>query len=296
MHTNFSGVTETLCRQGFHCKAITGEPLSTQLSSARLLIIPPPTGRYDVRHERWRMERSSLFASREIRDVLQFVHDGGSLVAFSYRFGDSFTQTNLCELLGPLGCQLNDDAVLDAAMIGKKHPLELHFDTRQQALPLSWSRTGVETVRWRPCATLTILPGAHAWPLALSSGGGCLSFNRTFRQISFESLPVAVVGIYGRGRFALFGGPHVFETDQFGLLTVADNRMFLQRVFGWLVPEQRNPSADRADSRIWTVDCETDTLVRVDCDGPGERTIASVERLLRRAGVLKALARAKWMP
>jgi hypothetical protein len=35
---------------------------------------------------------------------------------------------------------------------------------------------------------------------------------------------------------------------------------------------------------------------RVEGCGNGERTIASVERVLRKAGVLKALSRAKWMP
>jgi hypothetical protein len=37
-------------------------------------------------------------------------------------------------------------------------------------------------------------------------------------------------------------------------------------------------------------------LTRVESYGNGERTIASVKRVLRKTGILKALSRARWMP
>jgi hypothetical protein len=296
LHSNFAGLTEILCRLGFRCCRTSGPLLAPQLAPVRLLVIPPPTGRYDARKERWRAEPTSRLTDEEIRAVLDFVHHGGRLLAFSYRFGDSFTQTNLRDLFQPLGCQLNDDAVIDATALRRTHPLQLHFDTPGDSLPLHWARNGVTTVRWRPAATFSLLPGATAWPLVLSPGGSCLSFNRTLRRISFVSLPLALAGRHGRGRFALFGGSHLFETSPLGLLAGADNTRFLQNTLHWLLGD--SPAETVADPKAisWCGSENTEALTRIDGQGDGERTIASVERVLRKTGVLKALNRAKWLP
>jgi hypothetical protein len=145
-------------------------------------------------------------------------------------------------------------------------------------------------------ATFSFMPGGAAWPLVFSTGGRCLSFNRTLRQISFERLPIAVAGMHGAGRFVLFGGPHAFEVGTFGLLTAADNRRFLQNVLSWFLSDR--PGEDYVPAELLG---NPDAgygheLTRLECRGEGERTIASVERVLRRNGVLRALSRAKWMP
>jgi hypothetical protein len=159
MHTNFAGLTEVLCRRGFQCRSTGSEPLQEQLATNRLLIIPPPTGRYDARKECWRPERSALFTRAEVRAVLGFLHGGGRLLAFAYRFGDSFTQTNLGDLFAPLGCQLNDDAVIDIRALRQTHPLHLHFDTPRRVaarqLGAARRRQGM------------LVPGSHLHP-----GGG----------------------------------------------------------------------------------------------------------------------------
>lgn len=295
MHTNFAGLTEILCRRGFHCRSTGSESLRAHLATSRLLIIPPPTGRYDSRKERWRAERSALFTREEVRAVLSCLRNGGRLLAFAYRFGDSFTQANLRDLFTPLGCELNDDAVIDIRALRQTHPLRLHFETPAEALPATWARTNVVTVCWRPVATFTLTPGATVWPLAVSSGGRCLSFDRTLRRICFESLPVAVFGQFGGGRFAFFGGPHVFESSPSGLLHHADNTRFLHNILDWLVSDD----AFEDDPCLSTDAPQANyghELTCVEACGDGERTIASVERVLRKAGVLKALSRAKWMP
>lgn len=250
MHTNFAGLTEILCRRGFHCRSTGSKSLPAQPATCRLLIIPPPTGRYDARKERWRAERSALFTREEVRAVLGFLQGGGRLLAFGYRFGDSFTQTNLGDLFGPLGCQLNDDAVIDIRALRQTHPLHLHFDTPVGSLPASWARSGVSSVCWRPVATFTLASGATAWPLALSTGGRCLSFDRTLRRICFESLPLAVAGQHGTGRFALVGGPHVFESSSLGLLAMADNTRFLHNILdGCCLPGLSRKSQARLPRR-----------------------------------------------
>ncbi len=296
MHTNFAGMTEMLCRLGFQCRTTEGEPLAQHLPKAKLLVLPSPTGRYDVRRERWRCDPGTLFAQQQVQAILNFLESGGCLLAFAYRFGDSFTQTNLGDVFAPLGCRLNDDAVIDASAVRQVHPLEIYFDTPTESLPLSWSRAGVTAVRWRPAATFTLVPADNIWPLVLSTGGRCLSFNRTLRCISFESLPLAVAGRHGRGRFALFGGPHLFESSPLGLLAHGDNTKFLNNVIGWLLKENEAVEAPENSNTTPAIPESQPGLAHVESYGIGERTIASVERVLRKTGILKALCRAKWMP
>ena len=299
MHTNYAGLMELLCRLGCTCAPTGQKPPSCQLSDARLLVIPPPTGSYNVAKECWMLQPQFLFTAEDVRDILSFLQGGGRLLAFAYRFGDWFTRSNLRELVSPLGCLLNDDAVIDLQVLRTTNPLETFFDTPRSLLPLSWSVEEVSTVRWRTTATFTILPGAKARPLALSAGGSCISFNRTLRRISFASLPIAVAGLHGCGRFALFGGPHAFENGRFGLLTSHDNARFLQNVVHWLLDDgppdlTAQPTAHRSEGTFFF--SKGLDVIRNDDDSGSQHTIAYVERLLRRTGVLKALARPEWMP
>lgn len=299
MHTNFAGLMEMICRLGCRC-ATSRKSLSVAgLSKSKLLVIPPPTGRYNAVKECWLPQTESLFSTETVRDVLRFIQNGGRLLVFAYRFGDSFTQSNLRELINPLGCLLNDDAVINLQTLRDTNPLEMFFDTSPILLPLPWSVEGVSTVRWRTMATFTILPGSQARPLALSAGGNCISFNRTFRKISFASLPIAVAGLHGRGRFVLFGGPHAFEAGRFGLLTCCDNAQFLQNVLRWLLSDSPpnlvpSPNAHHSDGTFF-FNHGLD-VIRVNDPNGDPHTVLYVERLLRRTGVLRALRRAKWMP
>jgi len=299
MHSNCAGLMEMLCRLGCRC-ATSREPLSASgLSEARLLVIPSPTGCYNAVKECWMPRPESLFTAETIKDILQFVQDGGRLLAFAYRFGDWFTQSNLRELAMPLGCLLNDDAVIDLQTLRDTNPLEAFFDTPRTLLPLPWSVEGVSTVRWRTMATFTVLPGAQARPLALSAGGSCISFDRTFRKISFASLPIAVAGLHGRGRFALFGGPHAFEAGAFGLLPSHDNARFLRNVLRWLLDDGAPdlvaaPNAHHSDGTFF-FDHGLD-VIRAGDTNENQHTVRYVERMLRRTGVLRALRRAKWVP
>jgi len=294
MQANFVGVMESLCRQGCLCRATGDQPLSKYLDRARLLVIPPPTGHYNPHKECWTRQTASLFTVEEIAHIHGFLDDGGRLFLSAYRFGDAFTATNLQELVGPLGCLLNEDVVIDVRTLRTSHPLEAHFDTPRCCLPLPWSLDWVSTVRWRAMATFTILPGATASPLALSPGGNCISFNRAHREINFASLPIAVAGSHGKGRFVLLGGPHAFEIGPFGLLTIADNARFLHNALSWLLAD--GPT-DPAPSRLpqCSVDMVSD-LGRVENEGKRQSTVAFLERLLRSTGVLKALSQAKWLP
>jgi hypothetical protein len=298
MHTNFAGVRQALCHLGCTCTATNERPLSRFLSQAQLLILPPPTGRYDVRRQCWVNAPPSLFTAGEVQDILDFLREGGRLLAFAYRFGDSFTGTNLGDLFGPLGCLLHDDAVIDVTTLRTTPALQTAFETPADLLPLACFRPGVQTVRWRSTATFTLLRGATAQPIALSPGGRCIAFDRRQRELRFDSRPIAVAGLHQRGRFVLLGGPHVFETGRLGLLEARDNARFLGNVLQWLLeddpPDLQALRLTFAQPLLWQ-GAELE-FGRVECRGRGQQAIAAVERLLRRTGVLKALARPQWQP
>ena len=303
MHSNFAGVTQALCRLGCTCASANERPLGRLLAQAKLLVVPPPTGRYHARKECWQAQSASLFTPEEIQDILAFLRQGGRLLAFAYRFGDSFTQTNLRDLFTPLGCLLGDDVILDLPTLRTTPPLQACFDTTADLLPLAWFRPGVERVRWRAMATFTLLPGATAQPIALSPGGRCIAFDRTHRRLRFDSRPIAVAGLHHQGRFALLGGPHAFETGPFGLLGEANNARFLQNVLQWLLAddpaEGQSLRLTLAQPLHWhplTSADEEMQFGQVECHGRGQPAIAAVERLLRKTGVLKALARPRWQP
>ncbi len=298
-HTNFAGMAAVFERLGADCHSQDYKPLD--LSLTRLLVIPPPTGRYNMDDECWRQDAASLFTPEEICQILDYLRQGGRLLAFAYRFGDSFTQTNLGQLFAPLGCLLNDDAIVDLERLRTTHPLRSLFVTEHDLIPLAWAGRGIDRVAWRYMATFTLVPGADAHALVYSPGGNCVSYNRTHRQISFSSLPIAVAGRHGRGRYALFGGPHAFETEAFGLLHHARNTQFLEQVFQWLLSEEplveggAAGKIEREQERLkQSADQNWHEFCQVRDEGEGEAAVAMVDKLLRETGTLRALGKARF--
>ena len=299
--SNLSGVAEALTARDFECAAIRPRRVADALRPAILLILPPPTGSYDPVEESWQPLPDTRLTAAEVEVVLRFLADGGRLLAFAYRFGDSFTGANLSDLFARLGCPLNNDAVFDVTRLREEHPLQLHFETLADTIPLTWAASGISTVYWRPTATFRLTPGVAVAPLVLSPGGRCIAFDRVQRRIRFQSLPIAVAGRRGRGRFVLFGGPHVFETGPFGLLTAASNRRLLDNVLGWLLDDSRivpplTPSGAWRTVPATAPEDELRVLWEVDDVGPGRLLVAFVEQLLHETGILKALGKPSWMP
>ena len=303
MHANFAGMVHTLCRLGCTCATTYDKPLTKTLARARLLVLPPPTGHSHARQQCWRSDPAALLTAEEIQVILGFLRDGGRLLAFAYRFGDSFTRTNLRDLFGPLGCLLHDDAVIDVTTLRTTPALQTCFETTDDLLPLGWFRPGVGRVCWRSTATFTLLRGATVQPIALSPGGQCIAFDRTHRSVRFDSRPIAVAGVQEAGRFVLLGGPHLFETGPFGLLDQADNAQFLENILHWLLTD--DPSGPEplrlmlAQPMCWPglgLAADGMELGGVGCPGPRQEAITAVERVLRKTGVHKALARPGWQP
>jgi hypothetical protein len=181
----FEGLKRLLNQNGSACRIIDQKPLSEFLQPRHLLVIPPPTGQYVIRPRAWSMDQASIFSDNEIVSILSFLNQGGRLLSFAYRFGDSFTKTNLGQLYAALGCLLNDDAVIDMPRLKTTHPLHSKFETMPEALHPEFATTS--PIRWRAMATFTILPNASAHPVAFSPGGPCIAYNATFRRLTFES-------------------------------------------------------------------------------------------------------------
>ena len=170
---------EMLCHRDFHCHAFREKSLELQLAHSRLLVIPPP---------HWPLRPSSrTLANRSLRAL----HESGSKVhpelsperwtvngvrlpirRFVY---EDQSAGSLWSAWLPTERRRGDRR---KRLASDSSPADA-FDTPPQSLPLSWSRVGVICVRWRPSATFNILPGATVCPLALSTGGRCLSFDCT---------------------------------------------------------------------------------------------------------------------
>jgi len=80
------------------------------------------------------------------------------------------------------------------------------------------------------------------------------------------------------------------------LLSRADNTRFLKNTIHWLLGDDPVEPGAFPESSVWCGSEKTEFPTLIDGRAGGERTIASIERVLRKTGVLKALSRAKWMP
>lgn len=294
LHTAYAGLGDALRALGVDCCPTDGHAsLAHQLDNASILVVPPATGTYNAHRQVWRRTPGNLFRADEIAAVLRFIHRGGRLLALAYRFGDSFTTSNTAHLFAALGCLLNEDAVLDLETIRATNVLNSEFEIRADCIPLAWASKSVSSIRWRCMASLTILPGNNTKAIALSPGGRCIAFDRSHREVTFRSVPIAVAGVLGAGRFVLVGGPHVFELGAFGLLSQPGNQIFLQNVLDWLTgDEPLDAGQDRSELEVSGGAIED--LCLVGRGGNDQPTIAFVERLFKKNGTMSALGKGRW--
>jgi hypothetical protein len=209
--TTLSGFAVELAELGFSCSPHEAPLTNDSLEGANGLIIPSPTGYFNPVESQWEWFEKSFFTGNEVDTVVSFLRAGGSLLAFAYRFGDPFTKTNLSSLFAPLGCILNDEAVIALNLLEKAHPLYTTFTTTKKLIRSSWASKGVQAIQWRPVTTFSILSNNGVDPLVFSPDN-CIRLKWPGRQKIYESAPICVAGRYGKGRFVLVGGPHVFES------------------------------------------------------------------------------------
>ena len=96
MHTNFAGVAQALRQMGCTCASANEKPLAKLLAGTRLLVVPPPTGRYDGRKECWAPQPGSLFTAAEIQDILGFVNHARQLLAVMPFYVTGSVTMSLC--------------------------------------------------------------------------------------------------------------------------------------------------------------------------------------------------------
>ena len=234
MSSTFSGLAKLFQELGFSCMDHRDRLVSAYLTEVQMLVIPSPTGHFNDSTQQWERDESSLFTPPEIGDILSFLESGGGLVAFTYRFGDSFTKTNLRELTAALGCILNDDVIVDLELLRNTRPFHTSFQTPADCIVQDWARNGVSSVVWRPVSSFTMIVRSPAQPVVLSPKN-CVSVSLDGHRISHESVPICVAGKYGKGAYMLFGGPQAFESSVKGFLDLPGNIKFMSNTLNWLI-------------------------------------------------------------
>ncbi|MFC2146685.1 restriction endonuclease, partial [Acidobacteriota bacterium] len=282
------------------------------LKDAFALVIPPPTGSFkmiSIFGGEWIQDDGSMLTRDEINGILTFLNSGGRLLAFSYRFGDSFSKTNLSELFTGLGWLLNNDAVIDLRFAGKEHPLYTTFETAAEDIMQRWAVEGIKTVRWRPVTTFRRLPNATGQPLVYPPASTA-SFNLDNHLIAYERNPICVFGEYGAGRYVLIGGPHAFEETEFGFLVLPGNSRLLSNILRWLLDCENSidsmdtvskPSKFQKKHHSNRRNCEMKTLWETVCNSKNcdnsykeESFVNFVSYLLKDTKILRPLARSAW--
>ena len=294
---SFSGFASILNEHGFSC--VGDDISSSSLKNCNLLVIPPPVGQLNPQTGQWESLETSLFTEHQIDAVLQFVHAGGSLIAFSYRFGDAFSKTNLGALFSPLGCSLNEIAVSKVDCFPcDSHLLTKPFETGPECVPLL--ATEREVVKWRAMTTLNLRPDASCDVLAFTPPRS-VGFNRETHRLFYNSQPLCVGGQYGAGNFTIFGGPHVFETGVYGLLNSIGNQRFaraiIRRLLGNnfkrsdqnLINPLLGPISSNEFSEMWS-------LLSVDQSAKekGELLVSLADKIFKETGAFHPLGRSVW--
>ena len=294
-----NGLKRLLSVNGFSCSpGCLSNPL---LETMPLLVIPSPAGRFNRQYSRWEPSKDTRFKEPDIESILDYVRNGGRLIAFSYRFGDSFAKTNLKDVFLPMGCLINDTAALNLdSFVNDIHPLAVPFQTSQEHLPiLDATVTPVSQVHWRAMATLSILPGANVSPIAMTSPR-CIVFDPHSYQLIHKPQVIAAGGHFGMGRFVLLGGPHVFETGGYGLLNEGENREFANIVLRWLMSEDKSqpslrfvPKTDNEDSKqaraLWTA--------VQHCKSPKSKEavlVQFIDHVFMMSGIMGSLGESVW--
>jgi hypothetical protein len=237
---------EQLQKRGFECHEQAQSISPEVFNGVKGVVIPPPTGKFiidDLMGGHWEPTESSRFTALEIEAILTFLSQGGWLFAFTYRFGDSFTKSNLGQLFAALGIILNDDAVMDLDALNRAQPgsglTNLRHELSGEAVSRPWRTHRIRRLALRPTATFGLLKSSRATTVIMSPTTS-VRYGFHFEKTYFDSAPICVAGHHGEGRYVLFGGPHQFESTNFGLLREADNCDFLNILIDWLI-EPKTP-------------------------------------------------------
>ena len=296
---SFSGLNGILSGNEFTCSPSC---LSNQtLDETDLLVIPSPAGKFNRKDSLWEPSHETRFIETDIESILDYVRKGGRLIAFSYRFGDSFSKTNLKEVFLPMGCLIQDTAALNLdSFVNDMHPLAVPFETSQEHLPIIEDNSLLESpVHWRAMATLSILPGATVFPIAMTPPR-CIVFDPHSYQLIHKPQVIAAGGYYGMGRFALFGGPHVLEMGGYGLLNDGANKEFAQMVLKWLMSEDEEKHGLQLDSKT---DNEASKKARVlwngiqNCKSPQAKEsvlVQFIDHVFQMSAIMAPLGESVW--
>lgn len=201
--TNFRILANDLEQMGIQVGVYDSYPIKySAISKADVFVLLCPDG-------------SKLYAN-EVKGLLRFVEEGGSLAIFSEAGGDKGHNTNLNALLKHFQIELISNQVFDYT----------NFDVGFESCPIIkkiYKHPITENVK-----ELTFVSGC-----SLNIGVDVIELARTENTSDPPSATVMALARYGKGKVFVSGSYLMFSDRKIGI-SLRDNRIFAQNLFKWL--------------------------------------------------------------
>lgn len=204
------------------------------LKKADLLVIGNPINDY--------------FSNSEIRNIIDFVKRGGSLLLVSEYGGDSLQKTNINDISGNYF-----DIFFEKNILKKKYSENKNSSNiiKIRSFPEHEITTQLrEVVIGGSCSLL--LKGNATILLELNDNGWSEKFNSTVndwdKDTKKDSYIVSACTTFGRGKVVALGDVDIFTKDPNFGITRLENRKFITNLLNWLI----KPS-EESDSLNWAL-------------------------------------------
>ncbi len=172
----------------------------------------------------------------EIRDLVRFVENGGSLLVMSYYTGDGHHESNLSELAKKFGVEFNHDQVEDTV-----HYHHYHYNIIVENIPQQPEiLQGVGRLCFPLCCSLKVDDPAQvilrSGPHSYTREAEIVDRGRiqTWTQTTKKEVPLVALSTHGAGRFAAIGTWEVFLSDYMDLKKNFDNAQLYLNLLQWL--------------------------------------------------------------
>ncbi|MHA1685862.1 MAG: hypothetical protein ACTSYD_05550 [Candidatus Heimdallarchaeaceae archaeon] len=204
--TNFRILANDLEQAGFKIGVYDSYPIKySSLSKADVFVFLCPDG-------------SKLYGT-EVKGLLRYVQEGGSLAIFANAGGDKGLNTNLNALLKHFDMELISNQVFDYK----------NFDVGFESCPL------VKKIFKHPI-TEGVKELSYVSGCSLNIGPEVIELARTESTSDPPSATIMAVTTYGLGKIFVCGSYLMFSDRRIGI-SLRDNRTLAQNLFTWLAEE-----------------------------------------------------------
>ena len=231
---NFSDFSDLLHSLGLKINKNENKNLTDKiLENIDILIIGNPIDNY--------------FSSIEIKEIINFVREGGRLILISEYGSDYLQKTNL-----------NDIAEKNFGIFFQKNIVKEYNEINQNCSSIlsiqNFHKTQItygvrEVIVGGACS---LLLDKNSKPLLYSNKSWTETYNNTAEQLTKDGKDhqhnIAAYTEYGRGKVIAFGDIDIFTNDDNIGLNLRDNRKLILNILNWLMePVEKN------DTMAWTL-------------------------------------------